>query len=194
MSNSSWYNGYIMTDNFLIRQPKPEDAPTLAEIHVTSWQAAYRGLLPDELLANLSVSQRMRFWQRSIAEQPETIWVGAVGKDDDENDRLVGFVHFGPSRDDDADPQCCAEIYAIYLASDCWGKGYGAALWEKARQSLQAYDEIMLWVLKGNNRAIRFYEQAGFYADGGEKTENYRDQATLHELRYRTQHKKEGTL
>ena len=37
-----------------------------------------------------------------------------------------------------------------------------------AFEMLSAYNKIAVWVLKGNNRAIHFYEQYGFRFDGTE--------------------------
>ena len=43
-----------------IRTAKPGDARAIAEIHVSTWQTAYRGLMPDDFLA------AMRDYARSI--------------------------------------------------------------------------------------------------------------------------------
>ncbi|MEZ4734027.1 MAG: GNAT family N-acetyltransferase [Caldilineaceae bacterium] len=69
----------------------------------------------------------------------------------------------------------------------CWGKGYGAALMTSALQSLQeqGYRIVTLWVLDGNQRAIRFYEAAGFAADGQTQEEILPGGVTVRELRYR---------
>lgn len=37
-----------------------------------------------------------------------------------------------------------------------------------ALEKLSAYRKIAVWVLKGNDRAIRFYERYGFRFDGTE--------------------------
>jgi len=37
----------------------------------------------------------------------------------------------------------------------------------------------MLWVLRGNARAIRFYEAAGFRLDGGAKVEGEVDELRM---------------
>ncbi|HEX7041129.1 MAG TPA: hypothetical protein VF202_13505 [Trueperaceae bacterium] len=42
----------------LIRAAKPEDALAIGRVHVDPWRTTYRGLLPDAVLAALSVEQR----------------------------------------------------------------------------------------------------------------------------------------
>ena len=44
--------------------------------------------------------------------------------------------------------------------------------------------EATLWVLTGNKRARRFYEQHGWTADGAQKTD-WRGDVRLDEVRYR---------
>jgi len=38
-----------------IRTARFQDARQIAEVHVDSWRAAYRGIVPDSLLEGLSV-------------------------------------------------------------------------------------------------------------------------------------------
>lgn len=70
-----------------------------------------------------------------------------------------------------------------------WGAGHGHALhaqalsWWHAMGSA-APTEATLWVLTGNKRARRFYEQHGWTADGAQKTD-WRGDVRLDEVRYR---------
>ena len=50
----------------IIREPSKDDARGLAEVHVRSWQAAYKGQLPDDILDNLSVDQREQQWHLTL--------------------------------------------------------------------------------------------------------------------------------
>ena len=50
-----------------LRRARPEDAVALARVHVKSWQAAYRGLLPLDYLERLDMSQRRDGWKRILA-------------------------------------------------------------------------------------------------------------------------------
>lgn len=154
------------------------DAEQIAAVHVQSWQGAYRGLLPDDFLANLSVERRITQWQSNLTDHADATLVY------EDEGKVVGFVSYGRYRDEDLGDNV-GEIYAIYLLPDSWGQGVGAALMREglARLQKQAYQQVSLWVLAGNNRAIRFYEQFGFKADGTTKVESPRG-IDLHELRY----------
>jgi hypothetical protein len=43
---------------------------------------------------------------------------------------------------------------------------------------------LKLWVLSGNDRARRFYENYGFSLDGAEKTDAQLTSQPLHQVRY----------
>jgi L-amino acid N-acyltransferase YncA len=157
-------------DDVTIRLAVVSDAPAVAGVHVRSWQAAYRGLMPDSLLDNLSVEARTAGWAREIPSGQ--VWVALSG------DQVVGFASAGPSRDADA----AYELYAIYLLPTAWGTGLALPLAEAAIGSEQ---DVIVWVLDENERARRFYERLGFQADGVTRDETL-GSAVLKEVRYRT--------
>lgn len=170
-----------------IRPATPADAQAIAEIHVASWQAAYSGLLPEEFLQNLSVDGRLQIWQHILRTGSTETWVAEeVATTTQLAGAVIGFVNFGPGRDEDVTPQTTGEILAIYLLPSAWGQGAGAQLCRQALTRLrqQGFTEVTLWVLHNNTRAIRFYELAGFQADGAAKTERWSD-VVLEERRYR---------
>jgi ribosomal protein S18 acetylase RimI-like enzyme len=151
-----------------IREAEPEDAKAIAGVHVRSWQAAYRGQLTDEYLDGLSVEERLEQHRRSL-EEPRAEWRTWVA---DDGGRVVGFAVTGPSEDADAEPST-AEVYAIYLEPDRVGTGLGRGLFEHAVADLRerGFKVVTLWVLETNERARRFYEVAGWHADGAESSE-----------------------
>jgi GNAT superfamily N-acetyltransferase len=138
------------------------DAQGVAEVHVLSWQHAYRGIFPDEFLAQLSVQRRTTMWRDSIAIGRPQVLVARI------EDRVAGFIAFGPCRDEAA-PEATAEVWAFYLAPDHWSTGMGRALWQATRERmrLQGACHASLWVLAANLRAIRFYLVAGFTPEAG---------------------------
>ena len=94
-----------------IRRAKPADAKGIAEVNVASWQAAYRGVLPDSLLDALSVEDKRGRWEARIAENLEQVLVL------EQDQRVVGFAAFGASRDSVADQDKAIEFYTRVLGS-----------------------------------------------------------------------------
>jgi GNAT superfamily N-acetyltransferase len=137
----------------VIRPGRSEDAEAVARVHVETWQAAYAHALPAQELADLSVAERIERHRR----WPPT-FVAEVGGE------IVGFVGVGASRDAGAD----GEVFTIYVHPDHWGTGVGRALIEAGEEELRklGHHEAILWVLGDNPRARRFYELAGWTADG----------------------------
>ena len=160
------------------------DARPVASIHVRTWQVAYRGQLPDDLLDRLSgeVEQRAARWERFVAEAPERGWSQLVAEEDG---RVIGFITFGTADDEPADQQV-GEVYALYVDPDHWHHGHGRELLAAAVEGLveRGFTEATLWVLGSNARARRFYEIAGWRTDGATKTDRLGDVA-LREVRYR---------
>jgi GNAT superfamily N-acetyltransferase len=166
-----------------VRSAEAGDEVAIAEVHVRTWQAAYRGLIPDVYLDGLSVSKRRDSWREIINEfdTPATgAFVALHGSD------VVGFVHFCPSRDDHADRDV-GEITAIYVHPEHWGEGIGRVLIGRALDSLgeAGFSSATLWVLDGNERACRFYEASGWTTDGATKADD-RGDFSLFEVRYVT--------
>ncbi|MFN2469855.1 MAG: N-acetyltransferase family protein [Gaiellaceae bacterium] len=153
----------------------------MARVHVSSWRAAYRGLLPEDYLAALTVEGRTRRWRRRLRElrSGETVLLA------ERDGQAVGFASAGPSRDSDCDWRRVGELYAIYALEGEWGRGTGRLLHDEAVRALEAlgFREAILWVLDTNERARSFYERRGWAPDGSEKHEHYGKR--VRELRYR---------
>lgn len=161
----------------LVREARPEDADEIARVHVGTWQAAYREMVPDDYLDGLDVDARVSAYERFgiLSDPSRPMWVAEMGG------AIVGFVNVGPSRDE---PEL-GELYAIYVSRDSWSKGVGRSLIEVGVEWLRArYAQATLWVLAENERTRRFYERAGWYFDGATKEDDLRG-FVLKEVRYR---------
>ena len=165
-------------DNLHIRAATLEDAPAIARIHVSTWQEAYRGIVADEHLRNLSVEARQSMWQASIAKgEPRVLVAHGMGD-------MVGWIAFDRSRDEGASAEA-AEVWAVYVSPTWWGKGIGRGLFRQALEDLRSrgFTSVSLWVLTKNESARRFYESAGFSLDTPVKTVNVGG-VPLEEVRY----------
>jgi ribosomal protein S18 acetylase RimI-like enzyme len=163
----------------MIRLAVQSDVDAIARVHVTTWQSAYRGHMPDAHLDSLDVSRRASMWSKAI-EQATVLVLVAI-----EGNRLVGFCSLMPSRDGDASP-VTGEIVAIYVDPAFWRSGIGTSLIEGIVELTRSksFTELTLWVLTDNAPARHFYGARGFTTDGQTKTDA-RWGFPLHETRYR---------
>lgn len=167
----------------IVRDARAADAGSIADVHIMTWQEAYRGQLPQELLDRLpeSFDRRVQLWRRIAEARGER---GSLLVAENDDGRVLGFAHVDASRDDDADAHT-GEVKAIYLRQSNWGQGLGRALFEEATNRLRkaGFKRATLWVLASNDRTRRFYEAAGWRLDGAEKADHVSG-VPLQELRY----------
>jgi GNAT superfamily N-acetyltransferase len=162
-----------------LRDATIHDAEGIADMHVKTWQDAYRGVVPDDHLDGLDVVDRAKRWREGISAPEGPIRVAEV------DDRIVGWACYGTTRDSDADDRTTGELYGIYVRSECWGSGVGPALMDEALAWLaERYAVATLWTLEANARARAFYERTGWRFDGTTKDDD-RQAFVLREVRYR---------
>jgi ribosomal protein S18 acetylase RimI-like enzyme len=154
------------------------DAAAVARIHVESWNVAYRGIMPDDVIARTDLAYRTRFWGERIAVREWPVFVI------DEEGEVVAFCQMIPSRDPDDDPARVGHITSLHVLPHLRGRGHGRALLDHVRQELRrrGFADLTLWVLEENRDARRFYEKYGFQVDGG--TRKY-PKTDVPEVRYR---------
>ena len=153
----------------------------MARVHVRSWQAAYRTLLPDDYLDQLRPEDRAEKYDFASLDplKPQTI----VASEEGEGKLIHGFATTSPSRGPDLPDH--GELCALYVDPEQWGRGIGIALVSAARARLfeLGFRDAMLWVMAGNLRAERFYQIDGWAPDGMRRTDSVWD-VTVNEIRY----------
>ena len=145
--------------SYQLRPAAAGDAEQIAAVHASSSRAAYEAVAP-EAGRGLPLERRRAFWREAIEFGEPQVQVAV------ENARVIGFAGFDRSRDPQSKPTT-GEIWALYVAPTHWGQGIGLALWESAREGLveEGCTEVTLWVPRCNERALRFFEKAGFERD-----------------------------
>jgi len=155
-----------------IRRALSEDADDYAICSILCWQLAYKEIVPDEFLTNmlLEKKQRAEKFRKSFAD-PRNIHSYCVLYDK----KMIGFLIIDILN---------AEIWAIYLIEEFWGKGYGKEILDFVINELKRLQpkEIFLWVFEGNNKARQFYEKNNFHFDGTTREREYGK--SLVQLRY----------
>jgi ribosomal protein S18 acetylase RimI-like enzyme len=133
-----------------IRRAAVADARAIAEVHVASWLAAYRGIVPDEWLDRLDVNTRTAQWTEWLSGgETRTLLAERDG-------RVDGFVTVRLETGD---------VAALYVAPERMRRGIGRALMRAAHEELET-DVAYLWVFAANQVAIAFYEAEGYALDG----------------------------
>jgi GNAT superfamily N-acetyltransferase len=133
-----------------VRRAALNDAPAIAAVHIASWRAAYRGLMPDQVLDELSLEARERDWRGWLSEGGAREFTLVAERDG----TPVAFCTLEmPAREED-EPDDVAAIPALYADPEAFGTGAGAALMAAALEALgeAGYREVILWMLKGNGR------------------------------------------
>lgn len=150
----------------ILRAATPDDALAVARVHVRSWQKAYRELLPDDCLNGLTPEERA---QKYNFANPDPFSFQTIVLEDE--GLIAGFATTSRSRDEQLTNY--GELCALYVDPSNWGRGFGVALAAEARSRLRrlGFADALLWVLRGNSRAERFYRKDGWVAEGRERTD-----------------------
>jgi ribosomal protein S18 acetylase RimI-like enzyme len=165
-----------------IRVARPADVPELARLHLASYWAAYRDLLPAAFLAGLTLADRERRWRASLANPERQTLITKTRNGP--HVPLVGLAEIGPCRDTDA-PSGTGELIALHIAEAYWRQGIGERLHDRATAALagRGFGAATLWVLTGNEPARAFYAAMGWSADGQARDITV-DGLTIPEVRY----------
>lgn len=143
--------------SYIIKKMESEDEINgKGYVHYKSWQETYAVLIDAGYLEGHTLDACTAIAHR---------WTDnlIVAKD---GDKVVGFAGYGAYRDDTLPAH--GEVFALYVLAEYHGRRIGYELMNAALEKLSAYRKIAVWVLKGNDRAIRFYERYGFRFDGTE--------------------------
>lgn len=150
-----------------IRDMTVEDCEAVSTLRIRSWRHAYAGLVPQSHLDAMDVTVEAARRRDRFADD-----IGRIAHVVAERDgAVVGWACCGPHRAD-VRHTGGGEVYAIYVLPEHLSTGAGRALMDEmiARSADRGHRTLCLWVLAENHRARRFYERAGFAADGAEES------------------------
>ena len=138
-------------DALVIRRARPDDVPALARVQVQSWREAYRGIIPQPYLDQLSVAAHERQWRRSLGDG----WAFVA----EWEQRPVGLASAGLAR---SRRDVSGELYLLYVLRAHHGQGIGRALFDACHYELArcGHRGMLVWVL-ADNPATRFYRHLG---------------------------------
>jgi GNAT superfamily N-acetyltransferase len=155
-----------------VRPAVPADVEEIARIQRDTWRAAYRDLLPEEILSGLDNVDAMR---ELVEAGTATVHVATEGE------WIVGFCVVGPAPDSEvaeADgrlPEDAAStgLVATLLVEPRWGRrGHGGRLLAAAAETLRGLGATrgVSWVPEADRASLNFYHSAGWETDGVVRT------------------------
>ncbi len=153
------YN-YTLEDVALIRHAILDDAPRIAEINVCGWRYAYRDILSDyELFCKRQIIKTIEHIEATIVD-------GSTILINEEDEIIKGYAWYGLASS--SEKPNAFEIYSIYVQPEFTRRNIGTELLRAIEHEgeKEQKDEIMLWVLKKNNKGINFYRKNGYDEDG----------------------------
>jgi GNAT superfamily N-acetyltransferase len=158
-----------------VRPAAPSDAAEIARIQLDTWRAAYADLLPAAILAELDAEEAGLTWRQTVEQGPAQVFVAVEG------DFLVGFCAAGPAPEDEtagadgtpAKDSATVALVSTLLVEPRWGRrGHGGRLLAEAGAAMRAAGSTrgIAWVPEPDKASLRFYERAGWVADGTVRT------------------------
>lgn len=143
----------------IIREALISDVPAMARVRINTWRAAYAGIVPDEVLANLSYESNEARWRQSLFEEHPAGNFALVSETD--KGEVVGIAMGGSERTGDG--KFTGQIYVLYILPAYQRQGVGQALvLELARRLLvNGHNSLLIWVLADNHPGRAFYEAIG---------------------------------
>lgn len=151
-----------------VRPPRAEDAPALGRLHTRIWRETYGHLMTPEAFAALDEDAAIARWERWIAATDPGGFLRGGGRVlvGTHRGEPVGFITVGPPRDEN--PPSDWQLNALNVLPEHHGSGLAQRLVAEGLGTRAAY----LWVARGNDRAVRFYQRQGFVLDGTEQLDD----------------------
>lgn len=135
-----------------IREATPNDAESIARVHIESSRATYSGIVPDRAHDAMTYEKRLVNWSKTLEGGDEFVYVAET-----KGGEVIGFASGGPRRG--GDDVYDGELYTLYLLPEHQRRGTGRRLMLAVAERLQSLSlrSMLLWVLDANP-ACRFYE------------------------------------
>lgn len=141
--------------NICVREAQDSDYPETTKISVRVWRQAYRGIIDQSFLDNISFAQRLKSRTQWLSEPARYSLIAAY------HNKIIGFCDFGISRH----PHYAkGEIYTIYVLPEYQRIGVGRLLLQQAinRLTQERLIPCIVIALEQNLSAQQFYEVMGF--------------------------------
>jgi GNAT superfamily N-acetyltransferase len=143
---------------WMVRKAEERDLAFIAALHVLSWQTAYKGFVPEEILRSRTVEGSLRGWLSTYDAYPDNLSVVEA-----DTGSLVGFCCAGPVVDTAHSGPFEFEIYGLHVTPDHHREGIGTSLVKGAFDRMRSLElsSAIVWTLENLVQSRQFYERCG---------------------------------
>lgn len=158
-----------------VRLALPAEAESIAAIQRRSWQQLFPPDVAAHVLASVDLDTMRQSWQAAILAPPLAQFRVLVATS---QGRVVGFAAVGPADDPDADSSD-ALVAEFVVDPQAQRQGHGSRLLNAVADTLRAdgFQRGTYWVRSTDDPTRRFFESAGWAADGSHQTVGTEDEA-----------------
>jgi GNAT superfamily N-acetyltransferase len=155
-----------------VRPARAGDAVSLARIQVASWRCGFAGIVPPDLLAELTSEEAEQVWRdrwrEAITNPPTSRHRVLAAVDGGPSREVAGFASAGPATDADRWPGTDGEVYELRIYPERTGQGHGSRLLHAVADTLieGGFHTVSIWALEVDTALRRFLEASGWAADG----------------------------
>lgn len=148
-----------------IRRANPKDAGAIGKLLIQSWQVTYKDIMPEKLLADLSLAEWEKGWKTHLENTHSEVYVLIKEQE------IIGVTEVCLFKECLSQYSNYIEIPVIYLLPNKIGLGYGREMMTKVLSIIECRkaEGVALWVLEKNKRARSFYSKYGFIFAGKTK-------------------------
>ena len=145
----------VVENSYYIRLNRIEDQEGMARIKVDCWQDTYKNIIDQSYLDSLNYEIQTNKYIDSFDEYKNMVLVA----EDVNNQKIIGYACFSTDANEYAD----AELISLYIDKNYSRRGVGTSLLRETIKELKKYNKktMMLWCIKENKNAIKFYEKMG---------------------------------
>jgi len=155
-----------------VRPARAGDAVGLARVQVASWRCGFAGIVPPDLLAELTSEEAEQVWRDrwrdAITNPPTSRHRVLAAVDGGPSRELAGFASAGPATDSDRWAGTDGEVYELRISPERTGQGHGGRLLHAVADTLieDGFHTMSIWTLETDTALRRFLESSGWAADG----------------------------
>ncbi|MFC4584573.1 GNAT family N-acetyltransferase [Sphaerisporangium corydalis] len=171
-----------------VRAARREDVPAVTSTQIRAWRVAYRDVLPEGQLDQMTGPSAEEMWSHQweeavvapptrrhrllvAVETEDALASLASGHGEPGGQRVVGMASHAPAEDPDLDPDTTAELLTLLVDPDHVRRGHGSRLLNATVDHLRedGVATVVTWAFADDKPMIGFLTSAGWGPDEAER-------------------------